>query len=604
MLLRILKTTAFVVMGISFSHAQDLKKAQTLEEIDYFNAHPEEFEMTTPFKTTNTNVMPSDARFPGEYEEAQAVAIGWPYSGNTLDTASSTARLWATMANAIQQECPVWIRLKNANDTQRLKTFMTNRGTPLVSYKFLFFASNAYWMRDFGPLGFYYSGDDSVGFLDQRYYTTRPSDDLFPAQLAGLMGYKNVNTNIFAEGGNYMTDGWKRSFHSSRIPIRNTQAYGWTPQQTSDSIHYYWASDSVTVTNELQCDGGTGHIDMYMKLVDEETFAIMEYPNVVTASDKGTIDTVIMMLSQKKSHYDRPYRIFKLPMPTRNDGSYNTACNAIDNDARTFVNGLLINKTYIMPAFSSATSGNKAGDSAAVATFQKILPGYNIVPIDSRNLTTQGGAIHCVTMQIPAENPLRIWHPALVDLQHFATSKHLIVKATNKSGIATVQANWRVKGVTVWNNVILADSAGYKIGDITGTYTINDTIEYYITATSNNGKSVVKPLTAPTGFYSFYFDPATVSASTLEASRNFVLNPVPNPSSGKIYLPVALETPRRVTSLLTDVMGRSLLQTDHGMHQQGMSKIELNFTELPAGVYFLQVKADQHVLATKKLVKE
>ncbi len=588
----------------SISYGQNLKKAQTQEEIDYFNAHPEEFANIPLLKTTANNVMPSDARFPGEYEEVQSVAIGWPYNGSSLDTSSSSARLWATMATAIQQECPVWIRLKNANDTNRLKTFLVNRGMPLTSYRFFFYPSNAYWMRDFGPLGFYYSNDDSVGFLDLKYYTSRPQDDQFPAQVASELGYKNISTSIFAEGGNYMTDGWKKSFHSSRIPNRNAQAYGWTAQQTSDSIHYYWASDSVTVTQELSCDGGTGHIDMFLKLVDEETFAIMEYPNVVTASDKATIDSVIMIVSQKQSHYNRPYRIFKLPMPTRNDGSYNITCNAIDNDARTFVNGLLVNKTYLMPSFSSATSGNKAGDSIAIETFKKILPGYNIVPIDARNLTTQGGAIHCVTMQIPAENPIHIWHPALVDQRLWANGKHLIVKATNKSGISSVQANWRVKGTPIWNALNLADSAGYKIGDIVGSYTINDTIEYYITATSNNGKSVVKPLTAPNGFYTFYFNPSTVKVAQLDESRNFALNPVPNPSSGKFYMPVALENQRQITSFMTDVMGRKILHHDHGTMLRGMHKIEWDITTFPAGVYFIQVKADNHTLATKKIVKQ
>src|SRR5205085_7869802 len=127
----------------------------------------------------------------------------------------------------------------------------------------------------------YYSNDDSIGFLDMHYYTTRPQDDLFPSQLAGELGYKTVTTEIFAEGGNYMTDGWKRNFHSSKISGKNTgtvHSPAWTAQQADDSVKYYWAADTMTITPGLSCDGGTQHIDMYLKLVDEQTFAIMEYP--------------------------------------------------------------------------------------------------------------------------------------------------------------------------------------------------------------------------------------------------------------------------------------------------------------------------------------
>ncbi len=593
-----------MMMGLCASMAQGqvLHKFPTQQEIDYFKAHPEEF-VAPLLKTTSVNIMPADARFPGEYEEVQAVTIGWPYNGTTLDTTSSSAGLWAKMTDAIQQECAVWIRLQSPGDSSRLKTFLTNKGTPLSNYRFFFYPGNAYWMRDFGPLGFYYSGEDSIGFLDMNYYISRPLDNQYPAQIASELGYLNVRSSIFAEGGNYMTDGWKRSFHSSRIESANAYQNNWTVQQVSDSIHYYWASDSVMVTKSLSCDGGTGHIDMYMKLMDDQTFAIMEYPNIVTASDKATIDSVITMLSKKNSVYNKPYRMFRLPMPTKNDGTYNTTCGAIDNDARTFVNGLLVNKTYIMPAFSSATSGNVAGDSTAIEIFREILPGYNIVPVDSRNLTILGGAIHCVTMQIPAENPLRIWHPALTDLQPLTSNKHLIVKAYNHTGIAGSEINWRLKGTGSWNTITMTDSSGYHTGDITHGFTITDTVEYYISATSNNGKTTVKPLTAPTGFYTFYFNTA-LSTGDLNEFRNFVLNPVPNPSAGTFYIPLVLEQSQHISSTISDITGRTLSSINHGNKTPGIHKLGFDITGLSSGVYYIRLNAGVHILGTKRIVKQ
>src|SRR5690606_29781708 len=215
----------------------------------------------------------------------------------------------------------------------------------------------------------------------------------------------------------------------------------------------------------------------------ENTFAVMEYPAVVSAVDKGIIANVINTLTNKKSVYDQPYRVFKVPMPTADDGTITTQCTQLDNDARTFVNGLTVNGTYIMPTYSNGTDGNTAGDQAAIDLFKKIAPGYKIVPLDSRILTIYGGAIHCVNMQIPAENPITIWHPPVIDLQPKRNAYHIVVKATNKSGINASQCMWRVKGTSSWNTVNLSDSAGYKIGDIKGSFKLmsNSTaIEYYI----------------------------------------------------------------------------------------------------------------------------
>src|SRR5690606_32041641 len=152
------------------------------------------------------------------------------------------------------------------------------------------------------------------------------NDNAFAEFLGDQVGYKNVKTNIYAEGGNYMTDGFAKTYHSSRIINVNTfdTTYHnpvWTNQQVLDSLHYAWAADSIITTPELACDGGTGHIDMYLRLLDEQTFAIMEYPSLVPAIDKNTSNNVITRLSNKTSTYNRPYRIFTMPMPAGSNGA-------------------------------------------------------------------------------------------------------------------------------------------------------------------------------------------------------------------------------------------------------------------------------------------
>ncbi len=598
-------------IGLTLSaDAQPWHKMPTQNELQYRQQHPKSGVQFLKKGTTSTGEMPSDARFPGEYEEVQAVLVSWPYDWPVpnIDVTSSYADLWGQLTDAIQQEAKVLIRVDNWADSTPIKTFMTNRGTPLTNYQFYALVGDAWWTRDFGPLGFYYSQDDSVGFLDLHYYPGRDYDDAFAEYLGDQMNYKNVKTNLHAEGGNFMTDGFGNSFHSSVISNVNTYSPptypGWTAQQIKDSVKYYWASENVTVTQRLNCDGGTGHIDMYMKMMDEETFAIMEYPSVVTATDKNTILRMIDTIASRTSVYGRPYRIFRMPMPTRDDGTYRTTCNQITNDARTFVNGLTVNKTYIMPAYSNSNNGNASLDSTAIEMFKKIIPGYKIIPIDARDLTVLGGAIHCVTMQIPAENPVRFWHPAVRDLQPLQADYSLVAEVTNKSGVASATCFWRLEGQTSWNTVNLTDSSGYWIGKIPGAnLTVNDKVEYYISATTNNGKTATKPITAPDGYFSFYFT-LPQSTSTIDPDQNFVLNPAPNPSLGEFFLPLSLDQTREIRAVVTDMMGKVLQNTTFGKRQRGMSKLEFDLGAAAPGLYFVQILADGQHLSTKKVVKE
>lgn len=566
---------------------------------------------TSANKTTATFTMPAGARMPGEFEESQAVAIAWPYDWNgsamVLDVTSEYADVWADMADAIQKECTVWIRIEAAADSTPIKTFMSGKSKPLANYKFWITAGDAFWMRDYGPLGFYYGANDDLGFLDINYYPGRDLDDVFPEYLATQKGYLHVRTNLYAEGGNFLTDGFGNTFHSDVIESVNMTAQpkhgAWTLQQVKDTVKYVFASPNVTVNKSLECDGGTGHNDMYMKLVDENTYAIMEYPATVTAQDKAIIDSAIAKVSRMKNVYGRPYRIFKMPMPTRDNGTLPSTCGQINNDARTYVNGTWVNKTYLMPIYSDGSSGNQAGDQAAINLFKQVAPGYKIVPLDARGLTIGGGAIHCVTMQIPAENPITIWHPPVIDWQAKASSYPIVAKITNKSGIATAQCKWRKKGTTTWNTVNLTDSSGYKIGDMVGTFNHGEAYEYYITATSNNGKTITKPMTAPDGFYTYMINwPAGINS--LNPNTNFLLNPLPNPNNGSFTLPMAIDKDMQITAVVTDVTGRTVRKIDFGKKENGMHQLQFNLYNVAEGSYFIQVFGDSYSLGNKRVVKQ
>lgn len=611
------KTTLFLLALIAyapFASAQRWHIKPTPEEIAYRQQHPKPVLPSARKPTAATYIMPTDARFPGEFEESQAVAIGWSYDFGGIDLTTEYADLWGKMADAIQKECAVWIRVETAADSTKIKNFMASKGTPLSNYRFFVTTGDDFWMRDFGPLSFYYGSNDDIGFLNMNYYPGRDLDNLFPGYLANELGYLEVKTNLYAEGGNYITDGFHRSFHSDVIESVNsagppyTPAHAaWTVQQVKDTISYVWASTDVTSTVSLTCDGGTGHNDMFMKLMDENTFAVMEYPAVVTAIDRSVISNVINTLVSKKSVYDKPYRVFKVPMPTRNDGNYSTTCNQLNNDARTFVNGLTVNGTYIMPTYSNSSNGNKAGDQNAIDVFSKIAPGYKIVPLDARILTIYGGAIHCVNMQIPAENPITIWHPPVLDLQPQVNTFHIVAKATNKSGIATTQCIWRVKGTQNWNTITLTDSAGYAIGDITDTFSkMSNTaiVEYYISAKSNNGKTITKPITASNGgYHTFYFTPSS-NVEEFDRDRNFAMNPLPNPTSGSFFIPVSFDREMEVTAYITDVLGKRINVIDFGKKRNGMSKLEFDLGNQAPGMYFVQITANGRLLDTKRVMKQ
>lgn len=449
--------------------------------------------------------VPEGLIVPGEFEESQSVILRWPYTSLT----ASRTRLYAELIDAIQQEVPAWIFVNNASDSTSVINALDYYGVDLEQYEFLVKSTNSIWARDYGPWGFYYGEDDELAFIDLQYYPSRPLDNQVPAWLADYMGVEVYSTNMYEEGGNLMVDGFGNAFHGTGLFSKNTSLNGWTTQTTRETHQQLFNTINATEAERLLCDGGTGHIDMYAKLLDEQTMIVSEYPAEVTASDKNQIEENVTLFEAQNNVYGGSYHIERLPMPLRNDGSYSTTCSQINSDARGFVNGLLVNKTFIVPIYSNENSPqtNRDWDEAALDKIRAVMPGYNVVGIDARSLTIAAGAIHCVAMQIPADNPLRFKHERLAGNQPALPAYSFSAEITNKSGIASASLFWKLKDAPSWNELTMSGTGSEFSAELVNPgFTVSDTVVYYVEAETNNGKISAKPYTAPEGYYTFFFD--------------------------------------------------------------------------------------------------
>ena len=566
--------------------------------------------------------MPPNVRYPGEFEESQAVLISWApdwdNQGNVIgvDTYSVYGWISAQCAKHISDELPVWIRIPFAKDSLSIKRWMTTMGWPLTNnYKFFVFPSDDWWSRDFGPNGIYYGSKDSVGFIDLKYYSGRDNDDKCPLYLSQKLGYQNFASKLNGEGGNFMSDGFGKIFFSSIIVDENATPGihnpVWSSQKTLDTIRNLFNDTGLINLKTLNCDGGTGHIDLYVKLMDEQTMFVVKYPDTVTSPDKKIIEDNFQYLTTLKSIYNRPYRIYRLPDATKDDGTYYTTCDSMNFDARTFINGVTANKLFLYPSYSDDVDGNQAQTAQVTALYKKLLPGYKVIPIDSRNITTNGGggAIHCITMQIPAENPVLFWHPSIDGKQPIQTSYHIVAKISNHTGILNAKCYWRKRNDGHYTSFNLTDSAGYFIGDIQpGTLTTQDWFIYYLSATTNGGKTAVKPISAPEGYYQVYFTDSTnnlslgVNTVDLVKEKNYLFGAYPNPATNSFTIPFDLIEKASVKIVITDMIGKEMMTITKNNLQAGMYKENLDATDLRNGIYFYTMFVNGEKLSTRKLV--
>ena len=131
--------------------------------------------------------------------------------------------------------------------------------------------------------------------------------------------------------------------------------------------------ENYIIMENLPYDG-IHHIDMHMKLLNEETLLIAEYPEGV--ADGPQIESNIQYIIENyNSAFGTPFNIIRIPSPPSSTGNYPD-----DNGYyRTYTNSVFVNNTVLVPFYRTEY------DTIAQRIYEQALPGYNIVGIDVDN---------------------------------------------------------------------------------------------------------------------------------------------------------------------------------------------------------------------------
>ena len=575
--------------------------------------------------------LPADNWFPGEWEEVKAVVVtcyyeylvpghessmywmadplvsgyaqyyqysmsiqDWTENGSgpytaAIDTTSTFGNVFFYLMDAIQMGgAQAWVRVEAAEDSSIVLRKLERMGLRHNNMRFIVGPGNSFWYRDCGPIAFYYGDQDSVGMVDFGYYPGRALDDSLPHLIEQQMGIPNFISTIEWEGGNCLVDGAGMVISSDAIYSGNLDAMGqltWdgvnpntinystkprlTRQNVKDSLAHILGPRATYILPAFRYDGGTGHIDLYADMWDENEFVFSKFPDAYSRwVDYATAANNIDSLLNYDSYFDVPYKCHYIPFPcTDNGGNFSSQVLYNNGYTRTYSNHTFVNNVLIQPCFSNVVNGepSKQWDKERIDSVRAAYPGYTVYPINVKEFDGSGGAIHCITKQIPADNPVRILHKSITRQDGEQTGVARAIEATlkNRSGIAEAVCMWRVDSGE-WHSVTMGMGSEPDIWGATMDFSQTGltegqqvTVEYYISATSNNGKTITKPMTAAQGgYYTFdlrYDSSVQGIKPTVEGRFGSFY---PNPASDVAYLEVTLGSGMIRDVQVVDVMGR------------------------------------------------
>ncbi len=386
-------------------------KGDQYDDVRFTN--PENYALTVP--------PTADVRPMVEWEPMRSIVMSFP--GYFLQSSNAT-NTFVQVAKEAAAVGEVWFFVDGNTAETGLKNLILQAGldqtTMDAKVKFQTVNMDSIWFIDSGPLPIIDKDTNTFAFADFRYYHERALDDGVPTLMGRQMidfGYPEV-TNTYrmplsTEGGTFQstTDGIcftgnRQLYYMSceaggcdesirTMSLENVQNNPFAVEMRQVLADYVGCVDLI-ITNSIT-DDGTGHIDMYMKVLDDNRVLMGDYPEPYANPQQELNAARMTANADFIEAYVKPdgtnFTVERLVMP----GHQNAQGGAIPF---TYINSTFINGLNLWPATQFPEWNDSRAE--AEAKWQEVMPEMDHVWIDSTELSFYSGAIHCVTRTIPA----------------------------------------------------------------------------------------------------------------------------------------------------------------------------------------------------------
>jgi len=290
---------------------------------------------------------------------------------------------------ATHRRVKVVVLVNDEQQVRRVRRILSEGGLPAGAVLCRRVPHNTMWVRDYGPV-FVEAARGGHLVLDGVYASPdRGADDRVPAALARTLKLGRVNLPLDFEGGNLLSNGAGLLITTTTLVDKNAARQLDQPR-LERLLRRYFGGQQVLWLEPL-CGEPTGHVDMFAAFVAVDTVLVRKYNAQVDPLNAAVLDRNARRLAQARLPGGGRLRVVRIPMPDNQDGLWRTYTNLV------FANGVLL-----VPAYPDVDP-RIAGRAADILL--RLLPGWRIYEIDSLALIDKQGALHCISLNVPAVRP-------------------------------------------------------------------------------------------------------------------------------------------------------------------------------------------------------
>lgn len=334
---------------------------------------------------------------PAEFDRQDGMLLGC----NELVVYHPRLMMELIQAMAGKKNLEIYGLVNDATQQQQVISLLEEHGLPADTVKFLEITARGMWVRDYGPK-FIRNRSGGLTIVDYAYLDRiatdgriRPDDDRVPARIAELFRMDVLAVPLSMEGGNLLTNGFGLCLTTNHLAAENAHR-GYTVDRVGEIIAETYGQRQWSYIDPLPGDV-TKHADTYVTFLAPNVIAVGACDTMLDPAAAAVMDRTAAQL-KSVSVNGAPLQVVRIPMLMKQDGI-----------CRTYTNSILANGTAIVPQYADV---DPETNRKALDIYAKFLPNWKIVGVECLEIARKGGALHCITCNVPSPSLVPLDLPA------------------------------------------------------------------------------------------------------------------------------------------------------------------------------------------------
>ncbi len=335
-------------------------------------------------------------RWPAEWETQEAIWFTWPHSETTWP--GEIRRIQRTFAKVIA--CATRYQTTRINAAEPLhasiRADLADAGAAMTNLHLHDHPSNDVWCRDHGATFVHDKGQ--LHAIDWHFnawggkFPPWDLDDGIAKHMADFYQCQRTRSPLFLEGGAIEGNGAGTVITTEAVALNPNRNPDWSKSEVEAELKRCLGAESIFwLPGGIEGDDTDGHIDDLTRFVAED--------KILTAVEADSVSPNYRVLMENrerlgdlKTRTGSKVEIIDLPMPPE----LRAKDWRLDHLPASYANFLILNEAILVPTFDQPDH-----DQTALGIVSECFPSRETIGLDARDLVFEGGAIHCISQQVP-----------------------------------------------------------------------------------------------------------------------------------------------------------------------------------------------------------